>query len=160
MTKATPSYSKYHGVVVNNVPIVKQSSLHATSPEAVEIGSGRFGACTLMVYKDMFEVCVKQVSEEFSAQAVKSEAAVMLALNCCAFTPHCFGVFSHSIVMAFVNVDGKPVSLHSALRSNSGVVALNPRLCVGFLRNISEGLQYIHGCGFLHNDLKLDNSVR
>ena len=99
VTKATPSYSKHHGVVVNNVPI-QQLSLHATSTEAVEIGSGRFGACTLMVYKGMFEVCVKQVSEEFSAQAVKSEAAVMIALNSCAFTLHCFGVFSHSIAMA------------------------------------------------------------
>ena len=27
------------------------------------------------------------------------------------------------------------------------------------LRNISEGLHYIHGCGFLHNHFKLDNIV-
>ena len=46
-----------------------------------------------MMYKDMFIVCVKKMAKDLvSLQALKSEAAVLFALNSGDSTPHCFGV--------------------------------------------------------------------
>ena len=45
-----------------------------------------------MVFKGMFQVRVKRMSESVSIQAVKAEAAALQELNAGVFTPHCFGV--------------------------------------------------------------------
>lgn len=61
-----------------------------------------------------FTVCVKRIASDISWCAVKSDAAVLCALNNGDITPHCFGVCLnlHSIVMAYINVDDQPVTMH------------------------------------------------
>ena len=67
--------------------------LYSTTPDINTIGIGRFGSCTEMIYQDVFMVFVKKMEKDkVSLQGVKSEAAILCALNTGGFTPPCFGV--------------------------------------------------------------------
>ena len=62
--------------------------------------------------------------------------------------------------MSYINVAGKTVSLWSLLYESKNVsVPLYKNLCTNILIDVCNGLRFIHGKGFLHNDLKLDNIV-
>ena len=88
VAKATPSVSEacQH---LSAAPLIPENHL---TPIGVALGNGSFGQCAKMLYKEMFTVCVKKISSDISWSAVKSEAAVLCALNSCDITPHCFGV--------------------------------------------------------------------
>ena len=63
-------------------------------------------------------VCVKKMEKDkVSLQGVKSEAAILCALNTGGFTPHCFGVCLslHAVVMSYVSVSSRPVTIFSLL---------------------------------------------
>lgn len=68
-----------------------------------------------MIYKDTFVVCSKKFSDTTSLQAMKSEAAILCAMNDGLYTPHCFGfsVALRSIIMMYIHVDTKSVNLQS-----------------------------------------------
>ena len=93
---------------------------------------------------------------------MKSEAAILCALNEGPYTPHCFGFCpaNHSIIMMYIHVDNKPVTLQSLLVDRTLLgVPLSKKLSCDILVDLCSALEYIHTKGFLHNDLKLDNVV-
>jgi len=114
-----------------------------------------------MVYKDMFLVCAKELTPDVSPKAIKSEAAILVALNSCQYTPPCFGVCLArcAIVMSYISIAGKSVNLHTALSSVIDGLELNAAVYMDVLIQLCQGLQFVHTKGFLHNDLKLDNVV-
>ena len=91
-----------------------------------------------------------------------SEAATLYSLNAGDSTPHCFGACSslHSIVMSYIHLKDKPMTLYTMLHKrqdpDSGICA---KQCTGILIGVCKGLLFIHGQGYLHNDIKLDNIV-
>lgn len=161
IAKATPSLPDTHQRL-SPVLLISDDLLQSdTSPDSA-LGSGRFGHCTRMIYKDTFTVCVKKVDMSVSWSAVKSEAAILFALNTGDVTPHCFGACSslHAIVMSYIHVDDKPVTLYTLLHKRENpYLALSAQRCASVLVGVCKGLQFIHGQGFLHNDIKLDNIV-
>ena len=116
VVKATPSLPSSH-LNVPPAPSVEVKLFENLQLLDSVFGNGCFGSCSQMVYKDMFIVCVKKMKKDVPLHAVKSEAAVLFALNTCEFTPHCFGICLalHSIIMSYVNIDGKPVTFKSLL---------------------------------------------
>ena len=107
-------------------------------------------------------VCVKKMEKDkVSLQGVKSEAAILCALNTGGFTPHCFGVCLslHAVVKSYVSVSSRPVTMFSLLYSKDFALPLTSEHCTNILINLCKGVQYIHNMTFLHNDLKLDNVV-
>ena len=103
---------------------------------------------------------MKKVDMSVSWSAVKSEAAILFALNTGDVTPHCFGACSslHAIVMSYIHVDDKPMTLYTLLHKRENpYLALSAQQCASILVGVCKGLQFIHGQGFLHNDIKLDN---
>jgi serine/threonine protein kinase len=126
------------------------------------IGNGRFGSCSQMAYKDLYVVCVKRMEKDVvSLQALKSEGAILCSLNGGGFTPHCFGVCLslHAIVMSYINVLNKSVTLFAMLYENLRLISFSSQQCSDMLVDLCRGVQYVHSSGFLHNDLKLDNVV-
>lgn len=161
ISRATPSLPRVQPISTVVIPDISQESLSTSIATYRSIGKGRFGTCTLMVFKDMFNVCVKEYGEDTSVQAIRSEAGIMLALSC-EFIPHCFGVCiaRRALVMSYLSIADKPLSLHSALyHSTDYNFKLNPQLACQILIDITNGLNHIHTLGFLHNDIKLDNIV-
>ena len=161
IAKATPSAAVAYSSLPP-APLINESMLEDLPVENKVIGDGCFGSCTQMAYKDMFVVCAKRMEKErVSVQALRSEAAILCSLNMGGFTPHCFGVCLglHAIIMSYINIDGKPVSLFSLLYIKSDSLQLSRQQCVDMLISLCKGLQHVHTSGFLHNDLKLDNVV-
>ena len=62
-------------------------------------------------------MCETFKKKDVSLHAVKSEAVILFTLNSGEYTLHCFGVCTtqHAIVMSFIHVTGKPVTLWSLL---------------------------------------------
>ena len=69
------------------------------------------------MYTDDIQVCVKEMDPDVPWSAVKSEAAILYALNSGDVTPHRFGacLSLHSIVMSYIHVDDKPTTLYTLL---------------------------------------------
>lgn len=86
----------------------------------------------LLFKTDSFVVCVKQLSSQVQLQAIKSEAAVLRTLNSCEYIPYCFGVCltKKGVVMEYLNIDGKPVHLYSALVSDDCGLSFNRELAI------------------------------
>ena len=164
LSRATPSLRRASGsvsVAVPEIPVTCLSPLvDATGSEFV-IGSGRFGSCIQILYKDMFVVCAKCFPETTSFDIIKDEAAIMTVLNSCEYTPHCFGVCKEkrAIIMSYINLTDKPISLHAVLVKPSDELFPTPQVAIDILIQVSNGLNFVHNKGFLHNDLKLDNIV-
>ena len=161
IAKATPSLPDTHQRS-SAVPLISEDLLQSDTSTDSALGSGRFGHCTRMMYKDIFTVCVKKMDTEVSWSAVKSEAAILYALNTGDITPHCFGacVSLHSIVMSYIHVADKPMTLYTLLRKQEELnVTFSDKQCTSVLMGVCKGLQFIHGRGYLHNDVKLDNIV-
>lgn len=162
ITKATPSLPQTAGNTAG-VPIIHHTCLSPTLGIVPTIGSGRFGSCTKMVYKDMFTVCVKSfpATGKIPLETILAEAAMLLSLNSCVYTPHCFGVCKErrAIVMAYISLSGSPVTLHTLLTNPPEGSLLTSTLGHQVLLDVSKGLHFIHNSGILHNDIKLDNIV-
>ena len=161
IAKATPSLPDTQQRL-SAVPVISEDLLQSDMSTDTTLGSGRFGHCTRMIYKDIFTVCVKKVDPDVSWSAVKLEAAILYALNTGDVTPHCFGacVSLHSIVMSCIHVDDKPMTLHTLLHKQEDPdIAPSDKQCTSILVGVCKGLQFIHGRGYLHNDVKLDNIV-
>ena len=161
IAKATPSLPDTHQRL-SAVPIISEDLLQSDISTDSTLGSGRFGHCTRMTYKDIFTVCVKRVDSDVSWSAVKSEAAILYALNTGDVTPHCFGacISLHCIVMSYIHVDDKQVTLYTLLhKQEDPYIAPSDKQCTSILVGVCKGLQFIHGQGYLHNDIKLDNIV-
>ena len=114
--KATPSVQRAY-LSLPPVPCIDERLLQPMEFDNNFIGMGSFGSCAQLTYKDVFTVCVKRLKKDVPLHAVKSEAAILFALNSGEYTPHCFGVCTtqHAIVMSLVHVTGKPVTLWSLL---------------------------------------------
>ena len=161
IARATPSATVAYSSIPP-APLINESMLDDLPVENKVIGDGCFGSCTQMAYKDMFIVCAKRMEKErVSIQALRSEAAILYSLNKSGFTPHCFGVCLglHAIIMSYISINGKSVSLFSLLYEKSDNLQLSRQQCIDMLISLCKGLQHVHTSGFLHNDLKLDNVV-
>ena len=90
VAKATPSLPDTHHHL-SAAPLISEDLLQSDTSTDSALGSGRFGQCTRMIYKNIFTVCVKKVDPDVPWSAVKSEAAILYALNSGDVTPHCFG---------------------------------------------------------------------
>ena len=86
IAKATPSLPDTHRL--STVPLISEYLLQSDMPTDSALGSGRFGHCTRMTYKDIFTVYVKKMDTEVSWNAAESEAAILYALNTADITPH------------------------------------------------------------------------
>ena len=159
LPKATPSISHVRSCSYI-VPEIPEGSLSNSEELAcTDIGSGRFGMCTHMVYKDMFHVCVKQLSKDTSISSLKMEAGIMQEVSC-EYVPHCYGICTRkrALIMSLLTINGTSTSLYSAVTNHSSLIS-TPKLAVQILTDVASGLKFIHTKGFLHNDLKLDNIV-
>ncbi len=85
-----------------------------------------------MAFKDMFYVCIKSfpVAGGINIASIKAEAAILLSLNSCAYTPYCFGVgkAQRAIIMAYIGLSGIPVNLHALLTNPPEGVSVGPDL--------------------------------
>lgn len=160
LPKATP-LAKTSKLASGLVPFVPADMLVIPN-KSIEIGSGRFGSCSRRIFKDSFDVCVKEFSSLMSLEAIKSEAEIMFMLNGGDYTPHCFGVCleMRAIVMSNITVENRQISLHVALgAADIEGFSLSADSSKDCIINICNGLTYIHKMNVLHNDLKLDNIV-
>ena len=80
----------------STVPLISENLLQSDTSTDSALGSGKFGHCTRMTYTDIITVCVKKMDTEVSWSAVKSEAAILYALNTGDITPHCLELVCHS----------------------------------------------------------------
>ena len=162
LSRATPSLPKAL-VSTCSAPVIDKSVLtlpQDKSHTSNNIGSGRFGACVQMVYKDMFLVCAKELTPDVSLRP-SNQKQRLVALNSCQYIPPCFGVClaRRAIVMSYISIAGKSVNLHTALSSVIDGLELNTTVYMDVLIQLCQGLQFVHTKGFLHNDLKVDNVV-
>ncbi len=140
------------------VPVIDGGLLSPAEQPNPSIGSGCFGSCVLMVYRDLYPVCVKMFRPSANQVTVRSEAAILCMLNS-EYTPHCFGICEekHAIVMSYITLSGTPMNLHNFLTARPEGISFNSALALQVLLDVSRGLLSIHASGVLHNDIKLDN---
>lgn len=61
----------------------------------------------------------------------------------------------HSIVMSYIHVDGKPVTLYTLLHKREDPdIYLSDQQCASILMGVCKGLQFIHGQGFFSAHLR------
>lgn len=160
-TRATPSLPKPPSFPPLSVPHISSSSL--LLPEGdTEIGKGRFGTCSKMIFKDIYPVCVKVFADNSPLSLIRAEASLLCHLNCGEHTPHCFGlcVEKRAIITSYISICNKPITLHTFLHDcgpNEGSSLQD--IAVNFLSQIVKGIQFVHEKQILHNDLKCDNVV-
>lgn len=131
------------------------------------LGSGVFGTVKLCSYKGSY-VAVKllkhyetQTTTELR-RALFHEAKILLNLRCNECIPTLLGVSIDKeplkIVTQFNGIDNVSVTLHSMF-NEEGSITLIDKQWHSLLNKLTKGIDHIHSCGYLHNDIKSDNVV-
>lgn len=132
------------------------------------IGSGTFGKCFPALYRNDYQVVVKEIKMkettreelERTKREVIHEATVISELGDHPGLPHLFGVCSDQapfyLVLQHNTVEGRSMTLSKAV--TTGVIG-NSSKCCKILKETAEILLFLHTKGFLHNDLKGNNAL-
>ena len=136
LPKATPPCRSQRSTsILHSIPEIPEESLVCCN---VEIGSGRFGSCSLMTFKDSFEVCVKKFASSTPMESIRYEASILLTLNTSRFVPHCFGIRTsrRALVMSNVSLGSQQISLYTALHMHIEGLSLSTMAWKHILLNI------------------------
>ena len=119
------------------------------------IGKGCFGTRSKIIFKDMYTIYVKVITDSLSLNSIKAEAKILCFLNDGEHTPHYFGVYLEKRAI---------VSLYVCLMHHRHFICIlkefHPKQqffsdsIVSFLLQIGEDLKFVHQ---IHSDLKCDN---
>lgn len=128
------------------------------------VGCGTFGQCFLARYRNITAV-VKEMKRrnntfkegERCKLEVFHEANVLHSLGDHAGLPFLLGICTeqepYCLVLQFHGCGEESLTLHKGIKRR----LLNKTSTVGTFKDICGTLEYIHGKGFLHNDLKSNN---
>ena len=134
---------------------------------AAELGSGVFGTCHKMLLSST-EVAVKSFFPNNSnRERVLFEASVMSKV--CSGHPNLplfLGVYDDpkdgslpKLVSSLYSVKNRSVTLHMLLTGKVELGPYNEKEWARILLGICNGVEAVHACGVLHNDIKADNIV-
>jgi len=134
--------------------------------EVRALGQGTFGLCFLAKYRNII-VAVKRYLDNDGKKSLsslqksaKQEASVLLELGDHKGLPFLFGVCTQAkpiqIVLLYHGDGLTNLTIYQATKSK-------PELSVdtwcSIFRLTAEALQYVHACGYIHNDIKSNNVV-
>jgi len=136
------------------------------------IGSGVFGTVKLCNYKGSCVAvkCLKRLSEESDfihteaelRRATIHEAKILLNLKSHESIPTLLGVSvdkePFKIVMQFYALQNESVSLYSLCKGEHRI-PLSTEQWHSLINRLAKGIDHVHSCGYLHNDIKTDNVV-
>ena len=128
------------------------------------VGCGTFGQCFLARYRNITAV-VKEMKRRNNTSKeskrckleVLHEANILHSLGDHAGLPFLLGICTerepYCLVLQFHGCGEESLTLHKGIKRR----LLNKTSTVGTFQDICSTLEYIHGKGFLHNDLKSNN---
>ena len=131
-------------------------------------GSGTFGNCYSVLYRDQFSVVVKEnkmkdescKETERARKEVLHEAAIIADIGDHPGIPYLFGSCTdrvrYYLVLQCHFMEGCSITLSKAMSTR---VITRSKEFVEILKKTCEALQNIHDKGYLHNDLKGNNVV-
>lgn len=140
----------------NHIP---EKHLISLKDETAIIGSGSYGTCELMMWKNI-KVCVKKIKKRTTKEEVEKEADTLKRLQQSLFVPVLLGINTVTkpfyIVTKFHSATGDTsLTLYKAINN----IFVNQRKWVSILHRCALGLESIHELGFIHNDLHLKNVI-
>lgn len=143
---------------INHIP--SDHLLPRRESSKIVIGSGSYGSCELMSWKNI-DVCVKKFHPTTDISEVKKEATILHKLQQSLFVPVLLGInltsLPHYIVTKFHSLKPETsVTLHKAINSST-VIEL--KKWIKILIKCATALKSIHDLGFLHNDLHQNNII-
>lgn len=152
----------------HHFPSVKEISWNelkpfGSNPDAT-LGYGKFGRVQIKTWRSMI-VAVKTVSGANSAREIISEAYHLELCNKYKLHPNilCFLGISirknssqASIITEFCMLDGASITLGYVLSHKPNTIPDKPT-GLSLVHDITNGLNHIHKCGVLHNDLHPGN---
>ena len=129
------------------------------------IGCGTFGECFLAWYHGDIKAVIKEIKRRDNSLKesrrckleVLHEASILHSLGDHAGLPFLLGKCTeqepYCLVLKFHGFGEESLTLHKVIKRRS----LNKAATVSVFQAICNTLQYIHGKGFIHNDLKSNN---
>ena len=144
----------------SNQPEVVTISAHELQVTTQQLGEGCFGKCTVAIYKETYEVCMKSLKGGLTAEShLLQEARMLCKVSGHTHIPHCFGVCKSmmAVVMSLHTVEGKSLTLEGAMHSNGNV--MEKESGIKYLTQVATALSHVHNKGYLHNDVKGNNIV-
>ena len=148
----------------NDLKEIKVSSIKRDEGKGM-IGAGTFGNCYLARFRGL-QVVLKEfrqrsnTSVEKLRQEAAYEALVVQRLGDHPGIPLLFGVMLQQpvvgIVFQFHGENDRSLTLYKAAKEKKFTRKLVWNRIFG---KVAEALEHIHGCGFIHNDLKSNNVV-
>lgn len=145
--------------LVRSVTFIRKEYLlpHANSGQCI-IGSGSYGTCELMNWRDI-PVCVK-TAHKSDLIDIKKEVAILCQLQQSLYVPILLGINLEAppyyIVTKFHSIKAdSSVTLQKALHCST----IRKSRWGKILIHCAEGIKSIHSLGFLHNDLHQKNII-
>lgn len=130
----------------------------------IPVGNGSFGTCYLAHYRNI-KVAVKEMRKRNNSLTEKErcrlevlhEAKVLYALGDHPSSPLLLGICSvkepYCLVLQFHGTEKENLTLEKAVNRK----LLKKSQVIQVFRDICSVLQYVHGKGYLHNDIKSNN---
>ena len=87
------------------------------------LGEGCFGKCSVAIYKQWYNVCVKSMNSDLVDKArLLQEARILTKLKGHSQIPHCFGICLLELLLVIHTVDSRPLSLVEVLAEKWGSI--------------------------------------
>jgi serine/threonine protein kinase len=141
------------------ITCIPESQMTKHNKEGKVIGSGSYGSCELMHWKNI-PVCVKRAHKTIELPVVKKEAVILHQLQRSLFVPVLLGI-NVAVPPFYIVTKFHSIASERSLTLQKSInnCTIGKKKWASILLKCAEGIKSIHGLGYIHNDLHQKNII-